>query len=162
MNPGHIIAICALALTLYGLYATRRHNRLSLTPHLCGCRNKLTTNDGLTFTYTVSNNGIGPARITSFVLWRDSKPFARGVGEYIEDFIRELVGDKLKYEIKSSSTLGDKTSMRPGDSTRIIEIYFPGAKRGDEAKIQEFIGAAAVRIEYESIYRKRFVFDSRD
>lgn len=162
MNSGNIIAIYALALTFYGLYATRRHNRLSVTPHICSCRSRLATNGGVTFAYDISNNGIGPARITSFVLLRDGKPFPRGKGEYVEALFSDIIGDKLKCQFSRSLSLGENTSMRAGDTARLVEIFIPGATPADELKFQELLSTAHIRIEYESFYGKRFAYDSRD
>lgn len=98
-----VISLCAIALTSYGLYATRRHNRLSVTPHLTDYTNRLITNEGLILSYDISNNGIGPAKIKSFVLFREGKPYPRGKGDYVESFVREHLGNRLKYDVSARS-----------------------------------------------------------
>ncbi len=139
-----------------------RHNKLSVTPHLSGCSNKETTNEGSVFSYEVSNNGIGPAKIKSFVLFRDGKPFPKGKGDYVEELIREHLGNQLNYQIIHNFNYGKDVSMKVGDTRCILKIFFPGAKQDDQEKILKNFEALRLRIEYESFYGEKFIFDSRD
>lgn len=159
---GIVISLCAIALTVYGLYATRRHNRLSVTPQLADYTNKLTTNEGLILSYDISNNGIGPARIRNFVLFREGKPFPRGKDDYVETFIRAHLGDRLKYNIRHSFNFGEDDSLKVGDTRRMLEIFFPGAKIEDREKILGMFEGISLRIEYESFYGKKFVLDRKN
>jgi hypothetical protein len=153
-----LIALCAVLFTAYGLAATRRHNRLSVTPHLNGCSNSSTTNEGLVFSYDISNNGIGPARIKKFILFRDGKPFPKGNGDYVESLILEHLGEQLKYQITYSFNFGTDASLKSGDTCRIVEILFLEAKSQDKEKILKNLEGLDLCIEYESFYRQKFVF----
>lgn len=162
MNPANAIslsiALCALILTGYGLFATRRHNRLSVTPHLSGYSNTLTTNEGLVFSYDISNNGIGPARIKRFTLFKQGKPFPSGNGDYVESLIREHFGDQFKYQITYSFNFGTDASFKSGDTRRIIEILFPAVKSQDKEKVFKIFEGLDLCIEYESLYGQKFIF----
>jgi hypothetical protein len=157
-----LIALCAILLTAYGLHATRRHNRLSVTPHLNGCSNILTTDEGLTFSYEIGNNGIGPARIKKFLLFQDGKLFPKGNDDYVESLIREHLGDRLNYQIRHNFNFGKDASLKAGDTCRIVEIFFPGAKSQDKEKILKIFVGMDLRIEYESFYGQKFVFDTEN
>lgn len=162
ITASDVTSVCAILLSLYALVSTRRHNRLSVTPHLADYTNKLTTNEGLTLTYDISNNGIGPARIKSFVLFRDGKAFPKkGEGDYVESFVREHLGKKLNYEIAHNFNFGEDDSLKAGDTRRMVQIFFPRAKPEDREKILALFDGIGIRIEYESFYGQKFVFDRR-
>ena len=97
IHSSDIISACAICLTLYGLYATRRHYRLSMTPHITGCSNKNLTDQGFTLSYVVSNNGIGPARIKKFSLFHNGKIFPKGNGDYVESLSGDGSGGPFKH-----------------------------------------------------------------
>ena len=166
MNPNNVIslsiALCAVLFTAYGLAATRRHNRLSVTPHLSGCTNSSTTNEGLIFAYDISNNGIGPAIIKKVILLRHGKLFPRGNGEYIETLIREHFGGQLNYQIIHSFNFGTDASFKSGDTRRIIEILFPGIKLQEKEKTFKILEGLDLRIEYESFYGQKFIFSTEN
>ena len=161
MTTDTIIAGGALALSLYGIYATSRHNRLSVTPFIFGMRCKVTDHHGLTIAYDIFNHGTGPAKITGFILLTKDKPLPEGKGDPIERWIRDHVGDKVKYQMKSHRNLGQNYSLMPGTSCRIIEAYFPGAKPSDLDQIEKTFDGLDIRIEYQSFYGLKFAFDTR-
>jgi hypothetical protein len=162
MNASETISICAITLTVCGLYATMRHNMLSVTPHLDGCHNKDMTPEGFLFSYDISNNGIGPAKIKNFILYRNGKPTPRGNGDYIEAVIREHLGERVYHQIKRQFNIGNNSSIRAGNTIRIIELLFPTAKPEDVEKIIKELQEIDLRIEYQSFYGQKFVLDTRD
>ena len=162
ISASEITSVCALVVSVASLWATRRHQRLSVTPHLADYTNKLTTNEGLTLTYEISNNGIGPARIRSFVLFRDGKAFPKKKeGDYVETFVHEQLGKKLNYQITHSFNFGEDDSLKAGDTRRMVQIFFSGAKQEDREKILSLFDGIGIRIEYESFYGQRLVFDRK-
>ena len=164
MNPSIIVSICALGLTFYGLWATRRHNRLSVTPHLCGISHKQLTNEGLFFIYELSNNGIGPARITNFKLFRANQEVPKlrdEMFEYVDSVIKSHLAGRINFQINHSFDFGNDISLRAGDTRRIVEIFFPGVKQENRDAALKTIQGLDARIEYRSFYGQTFVFDTR-
>jgi hypothetical protein len=157
-----VISICAVSLTAYGLYATRRHNRLSVTPHIVGCSNIVYNPNDIIYSYDLSNNGIGPARIKKFILLKDDKEFPKGKGDYVESLIHEHLRNRINYQIKNTSNFGTKSSMRAGTTQRIAEIVFPGKIKSDLEKIASIVKGMDMRIEYESFYGVPDYFDTRE
>lgn len=155
-----VISACALCLTLYQIYATRRHNRLSVTPHLCGCANTSADPGGVTYSYEVSNCGIGPARVKKFQLFHNGKPWATESHDDIHVLMETLFKGRLKYEFRNSYFIGEEEGLRPGDTRLIAKVFFPGLVHTDRNKILEIVGETRVRIEYESFYGEKFIFDS--
>ncbi len=120
-------------------------------------------NEGFVFSYDISNNGIGPARIKSFVFFRDGKPFPKptdGFTNYTDAMIRSLLGNKFKFHINSTYSFGNDISLKAGDSRRIAEVLFPEIRAGEEEKVLNEIKGTKLVINYESFYGKEFVFDS--
>jgi hypothetical protein len=162
MTTDTIIAGSALALSLYGIYATNRHNRLSVVPHVFGGRSSDIQDNGLMFSYDIFNHGIGPAKITNFALLTKGKPLSDGKGNRIERWIQDHVGDRLKYQFKSTRNLGSDTSLLPGETNRIIQVFFPGATPADMDEIERAFDGLDIRIEYTCFYGHKFVFDTSD
>lgn len=164
MTASTIIAICALILTLYGLWATRRHNRLSVTPHLCGFSHKQMTDKGLCCTYEISNNGIGPARITKFVLFSDGKEVPKiqdDLFEYVDSVIKAHLQSRVDFTINHSFDFGRDVSMKAGETRRIAEVFFPSVKLAQRESILKALQGLDARIEYQSFYGQKFVLDTR-
>lgn len=164
MTASIFIAICALFLTLYGLWATRRHNRLSVTPHLCSVTNKLMTDAGLVFSFDISNNGIGPARIKKFVLFRNGQEFPKpenDITDYVDSLIREHLANRIKFQIKFTFNFGNDVSLKVGDTKCLTEIFFPDVKGEGQSAALKTLEGLDVLIEYESYYGQKFIFDTR-
>ena len=67
-----IVALCAIGLSLWEGYETRRYNRLSVLPRLEPA-NLFRNEDSLyTIRYAVENTGLGPAVVQNFIVFRDS------------------------------------------------------------------------------------------
>jgi hypothetical protein len=66
-----VISLCAISLTIYQAYNTRRHTRLSVQPRLDW---SVTVDDGGAVTYGLVNNGFGPALLTELTLLLDGEP----------------------------------------------------------------------------------------
>ena len=64
-----VIALAAIGLTAWQACVTRKHNRLSVRPHLCFYRNIA---PGIQI--VLKNSGIGPAFITDYKLFIDDQP----------------------------------------------------------------------------------------
>ena len=157
-----VISLCAVSLTAYGLYSTWRHNRLSVTPHITGCSNTNNAPEGVIFSYDVSNNGIGPARITKFMLFKDGEEFPKRNGDYVESLILEHLGKRIDYQIKFTFNFGTKASMKAGTTQRMAEILFPKTTKADHERIGNVVKGMDMRIEYESFYGVPDHFDTRE
>lgn len=65
-----VISLCAISLTIFQAYSTRRHTRLSVQPRL-GWSIDVTPGGGVT--YSLVNDGFGPAILQSLTLQVDGK-----------------------------------------------------------------------------------------
>lgn len=67
--PAFITAICALLLTVYEIYATRKHNYLAVRPYIKFGWTAGPSEDGI----WMKNVGLGTAIITKFQMYHDGK-----------------------------------------------------------------------------------------
>jgi len=163
-NASNVISSCALLLTVCSLWMTRRHQKLSVTPHLGGFSNRNITDEGLIFSYELSNNGIGPARIKKFVWLLHGKEFAGPAdkyGNYTEALLREHLGNKIGYTIRNAFTFGVDSCLKQGDAQNIVDLFIPGVNQSNLTEVLAKIEGVELMVEYESFYGQRFVFDTR-
>lgn len=66
-----VLSLCAMSLTIYQASVMRRHQRLSVTPHLA--LNVSVTREG-NLVYTLANVGFGPAVLKDIAFTIDGKP----------------------------------------------------------------------------------------
>jgi len=154
MNANTVIAICAtviavasLGVSVYAVWATRKHNRLSVQP-LLGLATRFRVGD--TAGLLLSNFGLGPAKITNTELTLD--------GDRIGDFSRPYV-DKLRSRLSvrpHATTLGGHPFLDTDYEQFLLSVdsYDPSQHREFRELIE---GHLKIEIQYESIYGgKRF------
>jgi hypothetical protein len=151
-----IIALCALGLTLWQAYVSRQHNRLSVTPYLTTWSHNDT--DQHRYSVEILNNGIGPALINNFQVFVD--------GHQVKGDDLELIKKSLKllfpqYQYNAyNSYLSEGYMMAPKESRNLVMIQFFGPNFPKPEEIEHSTKRVKILIEYESIYREKFKYDS--
>jgi hypothetical protein len=149
-----VIALCALALSIWQGMQTRRHNRLSFRPHLTPWTNR----DAEKGFYTIEliNNGIGPALIEEFLVKVDGKVISGQGVEPIEKGLK-IIFPNLEYK----SLLGYVAkgySMVAKEKVTIVAIQF----LKQPFPTLEFMDRASNRVSldipYKSFYGEQFHF----
>jgi len=151
-----IIAVCALGLTFWQAKITRRHNKLSVTPHLT----TWTQSEQVTGRYSVEilNNGIGPALIKSFSVQVDGQPIGGERSEPIEKALKVLFS---QYAFQSSQAyMGCGYMMSPKETRALVTIQFLGPRFPKQEEVDQAMKRARLLIEYESIYGSKHVLDT--
>lgn len=151
-----VIALCALGLTVWQACITRKHNRLSVTPHLT----TWTHSDKAKNIYAVEllNNGIGPALINSFQIQVDGHPI---VGEGTEPMEKALKIIFPQYQYSSWQSFVSKGYMMSAKETRnLVTVQFHGEKLPEPEEVEHATKRARVLIEYESIYKDKSTLDT--
>ena len=97
---GAVIAVAALAVSVYQSWVTRDHNRRSVRPLL---RLRLSLRTGQTAGIRLTNSGLGPALITKAMVWLDGK----SIGPYSEDTSNVIRGDQRPRPSATTLTPGD-------------------------------------------------------
>jgi hypothetical protein len=150
-----IVALCALGLSIAQAYATRTHDRLSLMPHL---EFSIGMGQGDSVFISVTNNGLGPARILGMEFQFDGK-FHRAAGEM--DYRRMFSDFGVPWD--SVASLGDvyytapsiNSYITPGQTMALLTLHHPRDSTAT-AKFAALVDAVDPLICYASIYGDLF------
>ncbi len=158
-NAAIVIATCALVLTAYQVSAIRRHNRLSVKPHLAFVRRRRVDSHEGALSLEVTNNGLGPAIIESLEVSFDARKLLFSCSAELQEKIFELLQRKIK---KSSVfTFGRDDSIRKDQTVEILRLEFSVNSQGDVKEIESRFQRLAIVIHYRSIYGEPFSCDVR-
>jgi hypothetical protein len=151
-----VIALCAFGITIWQVHITRRHNKLSVTPHLTTWAHS----DKVKNMYSVEllNNGIGPALINSFQIQVDGHPIIGEGNEPMEKALKILFP---QYQYSSGQSFLSKGYMMSAKETRnLITIQFYGEKFPTPEEFEHATKRARLIIGYESIYKVKATLDT--
>ena len=137
-----VIAVASLGVSVYAVWATRKHNRLSVQP-LLGLATRFRVGD--TAGLLLSNFGLGPAKVTNTELTLDD--------DRIGDFSKPYV-DKLRSRLSvrpHATTLGGHPFLDTDYEQFLLSVdsYDPSQHREFRELIE---GHLKIEIQYESIY----------
>jgi hypothetical protein len=153
-----MIALCALVLTIWEGVQARAHNRISVRPLLTTwTNNKL--EEGLHEVYLV-NAGIGPARISKFEVRLNGEIVLGDAHEPIELAAKQLF-HKRKYHIETG-WLSVGSILAEKEKIKIVGIRFTKETTPTRDELKVTGRKSAFRIEFESMYGEKFVFDTDD
>jgi len=147
-----IIALCALALSIWQGMQTRRHNRLSFRPHLTTWTNR----DAERGFYAIEliNNGIGPALIEEFLVKVDGKVISGQGPEPIEKGLK-IIFPNLEYKLRHGY-VAKGYSMPAKEKVIIVEIQFPKRPLPSLEFMERASNRVSFDILYKSFYGKQF------
>jgi hypothetical protein len=157
-----LISLCALGLSAYLGYATRRHNRLSLTPSLTTYleREPISGADTAKFAWHLTNGGLGPAIISSYELLVDGKPVDTSSDSACLRAANALFG----HTPTSFHFLNLKSGylMRKDESRVVLSAVLstksmkPPDKLDDYNFLGEMLAKVKVSVKYKSLYGEDF------
>ncbi len=165
-----VIALCVFVLTIQqGIEnrkqakETQRYRRLSYKPRLCsriqGIRNK----DVHTFTYSVSNNGLGPAIIKNIQLFLDGKEFRARTNEPMPEFLKEAFKGNKNISFGRTGWLTERTALSSKENHLLGEIIFNNREElNPNTNLPRTFDRLDIRIEHLSIYEEFDVLDTRN
>ena len=155
-NPSVVISICALLLTMYQAWATRKHNRLSVQPRLSTqIERDVTEERVIRVIATLSNSGLGPAIIKSFEILVNDKPYLINEQSEIESLVtRNLSGHIV--ELRTGFFRKNHTFSKDA-TTELLNLKIRNATESTLEEIKMF----HLRVNYESAYGESFLYDSR-
>lgn len=143
------IALTALVVAIWQGYLMRRHNRLSLRPHLAF--RQMISKSNPQFTLELLNNGIGPAIITNFQVLLDGSR-----EEYFEAqgwmAILDLAGLKGK---ALCGVIEADEFLAAGQSLQIVKYESQPTPIGIR-DLRKALRRIEVHIEYQSVYGDRY------
>lgn len=150
------VAVLALGLTIWQGTLTRKHNRLSVRPHLV-----IETDSGVhEFEVKLTNNGLGPALIKRINVVVDGKPSSQDKESRFESLLKSLF-ENIDSEVETTE-FGDNYVMAEKESVKIMKITFTGNNKPDPSAIKARLNSADLLIEYESFYNEPFKLDTSE
>lgn len=156
-----ITAFCALFLTIVELRANRKHNKLSVRPHL-GTFAFHDTNDGiLEYTYILKNDGLGPAIVNRFSVFFSNKLLVEN--DVLET--QEKVGQKISDHFAAKYYVGAYTKgavVSAGESFTLLNIRMELLSSDQIGHLRNFLDNFDLEIEYSSFYGDEFSVSSKE
>lgn len=143
-----VIAMCAVLISIWHGIETRRHNRLSVMPHLTTWT--YSSDEKQTYTVELINNGIGPALIESFEIYVDGKLIS-GVGTGPIKKALKILFPNCNYEARHSF-VAKGYSMAPNERCEIAAIKFTEPPFPSQESIDESFDRGDIRVRYKSFY----------
>lgn len=155
-NAAQIVALLALIVAVGSFWVQRKHNRLSVKPHLTTFTER--EHDKKRAVVWLRNNGLGPALITSYEFLLDGKTKSGG-SPYKAD---ELIAELLKgIACRSKRTqLGVDYSMPANASVVVLDVELDPAESVSLTEIQKRFERSDLIVRYESFYGEPFVLDT--
>lgn len=146
-----IVAVCALSLTVWQGWMTRKHNQLSVMPAICSWNHS----DEKTFHYWIKNKGHGTAKIDEFKL------LINGTLVSHDEFhqVMKKRFDKLGKNTFHMGGFEDGSFFEKGEQTDIIKVTFDDDVENSEY-FKELTKDCELKIEYSSLYGKKNSFTS--
>lgn len=155
-NSSSIIALCALALTIWQAYVSRQHNKLSVLPYLTTWSHN-DVDKGL-FSVDILNNGIGPALIKTFQVFVDGHEVKGQDLEVIKKALKILFPN-YQYSVYNSY-LSEGYMMAPKEIRSLLNILFSQPSLPKPEEIEHATKRVRIVISYESIYKEKLIYDS--
>jgi hypothetical protein len=156
-NVASIIAVCALGLAVYQAFATRRHNRLSVRPRLT-MRSSRISGPEARFTYTIVNNGLGPAIIDSCTVTFKGSPVNLYAASEVEAALTGVLGHRPHHFVVGH--FAPRATIGKDSEQLLFDLRFPALTPEDVEGIEGRLNSAHVLIRYRSMYGERFLADS--
>jgi hypothetical protein len=156
-NWTEIAALSALGLSVYQCVATRRHNRLSVKPHVDSHTDKGINEKGEGWlVFKLSNNGLGPALIRKFQIVQKERELSDFEPDTVKPFLAEL---KALTNTQTGNLTSDR-ALRAGEEFIVLSIKLTAEATRIQSlvdKAEEIISANFdLRMDYESIYGEKF------
>lgn len=149
-----IIASCALVFTAWQFSIQRKHNMVSVTPHLFSFRDRERNDDSAIITVSLINNGLGPAFIHKFEVYLDGKVSDPDAA------VKAVFGEPdghFKYTV-----LGDDFALSPGQKVTLITVPFPIETGTDIKEMEQELERLEVVITYKSAYGTKYVLGGNE
>lgn len=160
MTPELIISIISLTVSLYALLQTRKYSQLSSVPHLDWHVGRNRANEGITFTFTLKNTGVGPAIILDWWFLLNGKKHESEHNDQAQELAALCLRGKTPFVLKRHGTPGVGSIMPASQEICIAEIFIPGLKADQESLFGQWIEPVNFEASYQSLHGETFPFST--
>lgn len=151
-----VLSICAIFLTVYQAVLTRRHNRLSVRPHLVWDIAKIWNKSSVEARFSLHNKGIGPAIIKDRYFLLDERRFDGDVSDEVHSLAHSLIGTSFSFHLHRHGLPGIGTALTAGSEFLVAHVVFAGTNLPNEKQLNEIMERAQFKAAYESLYQEAF------
>lgn len=152
-HAAEIIALCAMVFTAYQIIVQRKHNILSVKPHVATFTHTNRNNNSAHLQVDIMNNGLGPAFINKFQVYLSRQ--ACEVNAAVNSLLKGLNANT------SITKFGDDYAMPAGETRKLLSVTFPCSSDEEMDKIAEKLDRLDLELHYSSAYGEKFIYDSR-
>jgi len=158
-----IIASVAALFSGYQALLSRKHNRLSVKPHLTTSRYGVSDKDKYTLTFCLENNGLGPAIIFDYNVFFDDKKIGDNYNNKdLQLAIETKIQNQKNIRNNTIMTLGLESAFPSGRKETLLAIHVDKTLNFDEELYQKFLDRFDLEIIYKSIYNEKFSLSTKD
>jgi len=160
-QPAFIVSACALALTIYQAYLSRKHNRISVKPRLTTSTNFYHEGNIMFFKTYLSNRGFGPAIINNYcvcvedeiITIHDPNELFTIINKHFDGLLVEAHSEF--YVFRKGAAIGSQ------QEDLIAKIALNNSKVSTDM-FQTKFKALNLLINFESIYGEKAIYDTRE
>ena len=153
-----IVASCAIIISIWQGMVSRKHNRMSVRPHLTTWRHSEPSKGY--YQVDLINNGIGPALIEKFCVTIDGKVLPGIELDVIEMAVKILFPNTL-YTL-SKAYVGSGYAMAPKERCTILSVQFMGNTVPSLETVEHaLLRRADLEITYTSFYGEKFKLETQ-
>jgi hypothetical protein len=154
-----IIALATCAVLIWQLRVQRKHNKLSVSPHL---EIWMDFSDNRCQIY-LENYGIGPAKITAFEIFVDNKKIVAERHQLIPQTIKSLFSSGMPIIIDYKyAWVSDGFWIPVGRKVTLVGCEFQPSSALEDKILNLLKSRVELKIQYESIYGKKDSFNSKE
>ncbi len=158
-----VVALFTGIFTAYHAFLTRKHNRLSVKPHITTWIDESNVNKYYILRCDVMNNGIGSAIIKDYsVFYEGNKIGSSQNRKKLEIAIEEKLKTQQDIIRKKVAVFGKDFPFPAGSKQTLFEIQIPTHSQFDKKPYQEFLDKFDADFTYECMYGKKFKHSTKD
>ena len=158
VNWSLVVAMIAVGISSWQMWVQRKHNRVSVTPHLSEHTRTSVNNGVISLQFNVANNGIGPAFINSFTVLHNGKKLDKDTD------VPKLVAERSGMNVVDRSThwLAKGASLAVNEKLTLFSLDVRQGSKCLKQELETAFNEYDLVIEYSNAYKERFVFDTRE
>lgn len=157
-----LLSVVAIGCSIYAVLLTRSHNRLAMLPHLEWHTDRNRANDGITFTFTLRNTGVGPATIQDRGFLLDGIRYETKLADPVPELAELCLRGKTPFVLKRHGSPGVGSSLPAGQSIVIAELFIPGLKPEQEGVVEQLFRRVDFAARYRSLHGESLLFTTVD
>ena len=160
-----LVSICALFLTISQAMATRKHNRLTVRPHLATYTDNkadLERAGVRIIKIEITNSGLGPAIIKTFEPLLDGEPLKADDPDDLFPVVRKTIPANLIDDECHITVLRPGHVLANDEVVTIAHLAIVPTIHDDPKALKEALDRFHIRVRYESGYEESFAYDSRE